>query len=422
MKKLLRSNSGFTLVETIVAAGVASVIGFIAYTNLKTSQDIGTKIVVDSEVNYLKNLIISTMSSPIACENTFKNSTLGLNDAVQIKDKSGVIIVQAGNNISSGTKEILTITKVSSIASANSKNNLIVTVEYDLSSKLGKAATTKLKNAFNVNVTVQLDSTLTTIESCLVDTAMLLREAVKASCQNDDTGKGAQYTAYEDLSAAEKITYPYGKCNHDIAFVDPATTRTVLSTTSIGTQVKTCPTGYFLNSVVTPGIGANKGITEYRCSRISTAPICPAGSFLKTIISTGVATCESFASSIPLALSGPMPTGSAITLNAGGYKGVPLNCSTVDQVLKRLNPSTGAPECIPKIIVQMCPAGEFVSAVDAAGNVSCLAAPTGTSCPGGQYVMAVTSSGAVSCGAATLPGSCGNGIAAVDGAGNMTCR
>lgn len=422
MKKLLRSNSGFTLVEMIVAAGVASVIGFIAYTNLKTSQDVGTKIVVDSEVNYLKNLIISTMSSPIACENTFKGSTLGLNEAVQIKDKNNVVIVQAGNNISSVKKDILTITKVSSIASTNSKNNLIITVEYDLSAKLGKSAITKLKNAFNVNVTIQLDSTLTTIESCLVDTTMLLREAVKASCQNDDSGKGAQYTAYESLSAGEKITYPYGKCNHDIVYVDPTATRTVLSTTSIGTQVKTCPTGYFLNSVVTPGAGANKGITEYSCSRISTAPICPAGFFLKTIVSTGVATCESFASSIPLITSGPIPTGSAITLKAGGYKGVDLNCPIDDQVLKRLNPVTGAPECIPKIIVKMCPAGQFVSAVDAVGNVSCLTAPTGTSCPGGQYVMAVTSSGAVSCGSTTIPGSCANGIAGVDGAGNMSCR
>lgn len=422
MKKLLKSNSGFTLVETIVAAGVASLIGFIAYSNLKTSQDIGTKIAVDSEVNYLKNLIISTMSSPIACENTFKNATLGLNDLVQIKDKNNVVIVKAGDNISSVKKDILTITKVSSIASTNSKNNLIITVEYDLSSNLGKSGIKKLKNAFNVNVTIQLDSTLSTIESCLVDTTMLLREAVKASCQNDESNKGAQYTAFEDLSAAEKLTYPYGKCNHDIAFVDPTSTRTVLSTTSPGTQTKTCPTGYFLNSVVTPSVGANKGITEYSCSRISTAPICPAGSFLKSILADGTATCQSFSDSIPLALSAPLPAGSAITLKAGGYRGVDLNCPTVDQVLKRLNPGTGAIECIPKIITKMCPAGEFVSAVDAAGNVSCLTAPTGTSCPGGQFVMAVTSSGAVSCGSTTIPGSCGNGIAGVDAAGNMSCR
>lgn len=422
MKKLLRLNSGFTLVEVIAAAGIASVIGLIAYTNLQTSQEVGNKVLVDSEVNYLKNLIISTMGEPVACENTFKNSLLTLNSAVSIKDKNNNVIVNAGKTIGSYKKDLLTVTKVSSVAATNSKNNLIVTVDYTLNSKLGKLAAAKAKNAFDVNIKIMLDSTETKVQSCLVDTDLLLREAVKASCQNDEGG-GAYYQSYESLATAlpagQQALYPYGKCTHDIAFIDPVTSvRTVLNNSAPATRVKTCPKGYFLSTVVTPTTGTNKGVTEYRCSRINTAPVCSAGEYLKTVSSSGVTTCVPFINTIAA-----VPVGEAIVLRSTGYEGVSLNCPSADpdKVLKRLNPSTGAPECIPKVILQTCPVGSFVSAVDSSGNVSCLAAPTGTSC-GSGYVMAITSSGAVSCGDVTITSNCPSGIAAIDGSGVVTCR
>lgn len=416
MKRILKSNSGFTLVELLAAAGIAGVIGLIAYSNLKTSTEIGNKVLADSEVNYLKNLIIGTLSSPIACENTFKNSVLTLVSPVVIKDKNNNNIVYAGKTLDSYKKNLLTVTKISSIASTNSKNNLIVTVDYSLNSQLGKTAAAKVQNAFNINITIMLDSTGTKVQSCLVDTDLLLREAVKASCQNDEGG-GVYYQSYESLSAAQQALYPYGKCTHDIAFVDPSSVRTVLSTATPSTSVKKCPTGYFLSTVTTPTSGANKGVTEYRCSRIKTAPVCAAGSYLKTISSRGEATCIPFINTIPTGIL----AGRAIVLRSTGYEGVNLNCPTDDEVLSKLDPVTGNPVCIPKVITKMCPAGQFVSAVASDGSVSCLTAPTGSSC-GSDYVMAVTSSGAVSCGPATIASNCPNGIGGIDASGAVTCR
>lgn len=412
MKNLLKNKLGFTLVELMMAAGLAGGVGLIAYSTLKSSQDVGTATLLSSESTYLKSMVISNLSNPAACEATFGGASVAPTSNVIIKDKKGKEILKVAQEFGTENRTLLTVTGIRSAASPNTMNSLTVSVDYEVNATVKKISK-KTKYSFNVIVFINRDpATNNTVANCMVDTAQLLNDAVAASCK----GGAANYIPPAVPAVAGDL-FPNGRCVHDLSISWNVPTVQKFTVTSAATQP--CPEGQFLASVTTPSAGATQGITNFECKPVNVAPACAAGSYLKSL-SAGVSTCVSFSSLFDTLTAGKGIMVDTAPSSLTGYKIVNLTCGT-DEVMDYLK-SDGTPNCVPKVIIHTCPFGQYVAYVDNQKNVVCKTVTGRPSCPGGQYVKQVNSDGSLVCGSIVFSGTCGptQAINAVDSNGNIT--
>ncbi|MGZ3787088.1 MAG: pilus assembly FimT family protein [Bacteriovorax sp.] len=403
MRKLFKNNRGFTLAEMMVATAIAGVIATIVVSSLKYSTQTINRGLITSEESGLKNAIIQNMSNPTACANTFGGQVFSRSD-FDLKDSHGNIFVSKSPPYNSfgetAVRKFLTVTSITSAPTPGSSNSLTLTVTYVLDAGFtpGKKQLTK---TFSVNIFMVKNIVggvaTGTVKDCFADVSAMIIAAVKNACLSS-AGNAAVYET-------EVVFPPYGRCIH---------TPQVLKEDANPAPAGLCPAGQFL---VASTSDAN-GLVTYQCKRFLTAP-CPANQYLNGIDTSGNPMCKDF---ITL-----FTNGMALSYNGTSYQSINLNCGT-DMVLRYVDAS-GAPHCVPKVIIQTCPAGQYISDVDASGNVTCsyFTKKTAGVCPAGQYLTAINSDGSVpagGCADLSIPASCPTNwvVRGADSSGNAICE
>nr|BDT30082.1 hypothetical protein BHI3_35480 [Bacteriovorax sp. HI3] len=426
MKKLVKNISGFTLVETLIAAGVAGAIGLIVVTMMSNSRKMVNTTLVASESSFLKNQVIAYVSTPEICMRNFNGKTIGtvasptsytalsrrlpnntISNFLEVNKSYG----QAKN--AAGGSDLLTVRSIATSLSPDKANIMNLTVKYDILNTV-KQNNNKTSDSFTIEIFIGKDeATKTLVTSCFTDTAKMIRDAVRASCKPD---AGGTVTYNPDVM-------PYGECMHHRIVVKNAAGN-VVPTATLPAQTL-CPPNQFLAEVViapgtTSSTSTTPGTITYQCKTLTLNAPCAAGSFLKGIDPNGNSICVSLASIVD-----PMPDGFIITTTTGGYVAADLNCDT-DYVLKSY--SSSGKVCVPKTITQNCPApNQYVTEVRADGSVVCSSFPKrATACPSGQYIKQVNADGSIAaCGTPVLPAAtCADQryvMTAIDSNGNPTC-
>lgn len=402
MKSILKSNSGFSLMEVVIAAGVAGIVGLVAVSFLRTNEKSINRVIETTESSFIKNLIIGNMSNPASCNNTFAMPTPQLINRASLTlfNKNAQAFLAPGQQISesrgTGTgsvKNIFTINTISSAAIAGTDKALRLSINYTIANTLVRDSKKVAKN-FEVDVYIQRNAAGTSVTSCFIDTAEMIKKAIANSCK----GNAAVYDAGANT------------CTHNVQFTGTQVTA--------GGALGTCPAGQFLKRSVTAS-----GVTNFTCMAYTTAaPNCTSGTFMNGVNADGTPNCVAFATLFNT-------TGMVISATATGYQALNFNCADLpdgtQMVLRRY--SSSGNDCVPKVIQKTCNAYEYISDVDSSGNVTCkpfTKNPSGA-CPAGTYARSVNADGSIpagGCQAMTLPATCGAGyvINAIGSDGNVT--
>ncbi len=414
MRRLFKSKYGFTLVEVLVAAGIASGVGLLAFGLLSTSTKTVNTTLVFNETSFLKNQVVAYISMPENCMLNFQGKTIGTVASpepytiLSRKLPTGASAPFLEKDKSYGLKQgsnAVTVTNIRTYLSATKPNIMNIEVNYQILDTL-KVDTTRKADSFIVEVFIGKDpQTSTKVSSCFTDTAKMIRDAVRLSCNPSGNANGT-------------VTYngsvmPYGECvHHNIETRDEGGSVIVNNI---------CPSNQFLvrtdTANGTAAATTTPGKIIFTCKTLTLNTSCSAGQYLKEIDANGNAVCVSMSS-----ILATMPNSYVVSTTTGAYVAQDLNCAT-GQVLQRFN--SAGKHCVAKTIAKTCNANEYVDSVDTSGNVICKpVAKTATTCPNGQYVRGVSANGSItSCGALTINASCGGAtpiITSIDINGNAT--
>lgn len=356
MKILSKNKKGFTLIEIMIAGGLVGGIALLAGIFFKMSNQTSNTNILTTEVSFLKNLVISNFSIPDVCAANLVGQPANRTGIPQLVDKIPQPFLVSGNSYGQGN--IIRITNIATTSSTDKMLALVVT--YDIKAAAEKVGSKKTGLIFSVEINVVKDAG-GTVTSCFVDGAGSIRRAIQYSC----SGNGATYAAGAGT---------YGTCSHNVETKNA-------SASVIATP---CPAGQYLAASTATG-----GLVTLQCQTFSTPP-CPTWSYVNGIDSNGAPVC--------VALSTLYTNGMVMSATSGGYQSLDLNCPT-DQVLARLNPKL----CIPKVITKVCPANEYISAVDNSGNVTCspFTRKTAGACPSSpdvEYLSAINADGSIPAG------------------------
>lgn len=424
MLKKLKNNSGFTLVEMIVAAGLSSIIVFVAYTALKDSKGVVHTSVVAGEATFIKNQLIAHLGDPEVCNANFEGQDITRVNIPSLFRRQRVTGVPdtftnvnfVALNQSYGESAVNTIT-VTNIRTAltllqaappvyNNKS-MTVTVDYNIRNSL-KRSSGKTNSSVSIEVAIARDTTGLKVKSCFADVAGMIKSAIEYSCE----GNGATF----DTNAGT-----YGTCTHNRLEV-------LNEASAVVTPI--CPAGQFLYEVTStkgttglPVTAASAGVTRYRCRTFSTiTPSCASGEFMKGVNANGSPSCVAISTFLA-----SIPNGSAISTIPGGYQKVTMNCATTDEVLRRID-SSGNPVCVHKVIVGSCPVDNYITGINTNGTPTCAKFPkNAATCPAGYYLKNVNSDGSIpagGCAQLTINANCPGAndvMTAIDSAGNATC-
>lgn len=420
MKKFIKNNLGFTLAEVLIAAGLAGLVALVAYTTLRSSQTVVGNSLANAEITFMKNQMISYLGIPENCERNFVGklvqSPVQVPAYILFLEKRNRTTVAGGQDTftwdrfievdryygessgagGAGTSNTMLIKSIDTAPSPVNPNSMIITVGYEIRSTLKKTGTTTGTAAkFSIEIFIAKNGAV--VRTCATDVYTMIRKAIEFSCK----GNRATYNP----SAGT-----YGTCTHNNIRVVNSAAATVVGPNSV------CPAGEFLYKIettdgdvpppVSPAI-APPGRSTYTCRKYTTisdlppaGPNCPANSFMKSIRADGTTECITMGS-----FYRPLNDAQVITPNAGTFREVKVGCTNANEVLTRVDPNTGVPTCVPKLIVGSCPVNEYIVGINTNGSPKCAAYPkiSGT-CPAGQYVLGVTSDGGISsCGAPVLP-------------------
>jgi type II secretory pathway pseudopilin PulG len=394
MKKLIRNHKGFTLVELLIAGGIAGGIALVAVTSLRNTRQASNITVVGSEASTLKSLIAAQLVNPQGCKKTFPTDTLIVRNNIQIFSSGGAVVAKPGSTF--GPAREFSITDISSSSVAGS-NILKLKVDYSLKATLDKVSK-KRAYSFNLDLFINKDSTGNKITGCYIDIAGATRKAVEYSCKGFEGPPETQSGASWDPNAGL-----YGTCTHDLPEVRNAAGVKMVS--------NLCPAGQYLKNVKSEYNSAlPKNTVVLECKTFSVGP-CPAWSYVNKVNgTTGAAECVSLAQfyssgQVLTTLAGKTPT---------TYVGITLDCPDADQVLRSIK-LDGTPECIPKHIETTCGANEYVYDIKKIDSSTfqgvCKPFVKLAGCPGGQYLQAVQSDGSPAavggCVDQVIPASCG---------------
>lgn len=409
MKKLVNNNRGFTLAELVVAGGIATVIGVLAFSSLRTTRQASNITVIGSESSTLKSLIVAQLANPESCQKTFPSSTTPLVttpvtrlSGVEIRSGMGVVVVKEG--LTFGPLKEFSITKISTSSPNLASNILKIRVDYAIRAELDKSG--KKAKFFEIEIFVNKDpATRLNVIGCFADVAGAVRRAVEQGCK----GQGAVYNAAAGT---------YGTCTHVLPRIQNATGSTVYTTL--------CPAGQYLQEVKND---ANNVI--FTC-RPFTVPACTGNSwtYIKELAAgTGQPNC--------ISLSTWFPVGTVFatlsTKPAPIYRPIDLNCGDSNDLVLRSVRTDYSLDCVPKQINQGCPVDQYIQDIIVNSNhtysLVCkelTKSNSSTACPNGQYLKKVNANGnfpADACGYPVIPATCATNsvMQAIDSAGNAVC-
>lgn len=392
MKKILKSNSGFTLVEIMTALGIMSVLVIIIMNAQKLSVNATGDLKRNNEVNNLIQLLTSELSRDEVCLKNFKGDAIASGGVASIVNRSGNAIITQNSNYGEELR-ILTITTAAGAANViGGGNKMNLTVNYQ---PRVKAAEPNPPPAGKFVIPINVFLTAGTINSCYSNLQSAMEMAVQYAC----TGTGARYYAPD-------VTYKYGRCEHEVEIKNAAG---VVVPPVAGSF--SCPAGELLFNINT---SQNK--MSFECKKVgdASAPItCPAWFYLKGIDTNGAAICEDVRTLFPNA--------GFMVIRAGSFVVQNIDCGPVS-ILQRID-AAGNPVCINPRLNYACPVNQYATGVDAAGNVTCSYSSNKNACGAGTYMTTINTVGDVGCSYGTLNPACGGGqvINGISAGGTATC-
>lgn len=403
MKKYFKNNLGFSLMEVVVAAGIASLVALVAYTTLRSSQTVVGNSLVSSEVAALKNQIIVNMGTPDVCEKNFVGKPVLDSTTITSLLKKERTTVAAGQDTFNwvpfivvnnfyGSQKTLQVKTIRTSPSPANPRSMIIEVAYDVVASLKSSS--KKSDTFTVEVFIAKDPTNTLVSSCVADIYTMIQNAIKFSC----SGNGATYNAAGGT---------HGTCTHNNIKVVNEAGATVTTANGL------CPAGEFLYQETTTagtlaGATTNAGNTTYRCRKYTafnditgTQAPCPADHFVKSIKATdGTVECVS----IDTLFLNNFSNGQVIsTMPDGSYQAININCGS-DYILRKVE-TNGTATCRPKYISGSCPVNQYIYGMNNDGTPMCAAYPAyaGSGCSAGYYLTAINADGSVPAGGCLAP-------------------
>lgn len=385
-KRLLISRTkhgqaGFSLLEVMVSMAIIGVLVAAVISQLRSSYTDSLNSGADTEINNITNKIISEIGDRATCVANFKNNPQVKSDYTFLKDISGTHILDINVPITAGNGQVI-ISKIETRAlSPASDNEMILVLSFQ--KKINESF---FKSAIKREIPINTIMNLGVIDYCFANFDLLVKTAVRASCN----GNSAKLDETQNL--------PYGLCIHKN--ID-----------------RTCPLGQFMSAVGTDGSQA----VFFTCTDITTG--CPAGQFVTGYNTAGAPTCS-------IALPSCTP-GQLLVKTAVGYSCTEINCTdappynTMPYAFGGFS-ATGAANCHQINTSQNCGIDNFATTVDPIQGMVCnQPAIVSKVCPAGQRIQGVDAAGNVSCVPfINLPFDCGASaaVSGVDAAGNVICR
>ncbi len=383
--KIIKKNFGFTLVEIMIALGIASALSIVILSAINQSMKVKGTLQRNGNVNNLIQLITSEMSRKDTCEVNFKG--LSLSPApikTNLTFKNGSTIIQQNSSYGESITKINSIIITSSVSTTDPRlNKMLLSVTFQPKIVSGILPPTQ---RFDIPINVFLNAA-GQIDTCYSDVQSLLENAVKFSC----IGSGAKYYAKD-------ATYIYGHCEHEAE----------IKASNNSVVVGSCPVGELLQMIDTT---SNK--MTFKCAKLTTTTTCPAWNYMKGINPDGSANCVDIRTLFP--------NSGFTTIRSGVYSVQNIACPA-NQVLQYIDAS-GTIHCVNPRYNYTCPVGQYVTGIDASGTVQCSYSSNKNACTAGMFMTAINSIGDVVCNSTNLLGACaGNTIVTgIDTSGNVIC-
>jgi prepilin-type N-terminal cleavage/methylation domain-containing protein len=396
MKKCL-NNFGFTLVETMVAIGISSVL-ILALINAQKNiaRNTGT-VGTASELDSLIQFTASELSRTATCERNFIGKNVvnppgSLPPLVNKSNQSFLATGQFGKELNIISIETLDGGSVGTPIDASTSTTRIMNlkISYNFTSEVPPVP----KN-FIIPINVFLDNSNNLITSCYSDVQFLLKEAVKASCKM--AGIGAKYnppTGVNDI----------GTCERSAKLSD--------STGATITNSGNCPAGELLQRV-----DNGTGAIIFKCGKVSAGKTCTAWQYLDKVDGSS-SNCRDIRS-----LFSGQPVGFTVIEN-GTYRAFALACFP-GQVMKGIKPGGGA-DCLDPQKSYGCSPGYYIDKINDDQTAHC--APVGdpaTVCGGStDFITRINSDGTITCGSTAVTPTCAAGtqyISGINASGNAVC-
>lgn len=416
MKNILKSKSGFSLLELMTTLGIMSVIVLVIVNSQKSTTENMGKLDETTEVNFMMMRISGLLAQKDNCELNFKGKVFS-NTYAELKKTTykpsvSSIIISSNAFISKDPGPYINNITTRLSAEDSSNNTMLVIIDYQRRRSVFNATKNTAIEQFVIPIKIYKDTIdPTKIRSCHSDVDSSLIAAVKAACNEDDTLTAVPATdgivsKYYMPSAG----FPYGRCEHEVQLLSSGSTPS--SPVLAGVINKySCPLDEVLVKIDNTG---NK--FSFKCSKVTIAGgACGPWHYLRGVGADGIGDCQDLRTLFPA-------TG-YITLNGGVFKAVNLTCPT-GHVLKGID-SSGNAVCLDPSFVYSCPANKYVTSVDPFTNtVTCSYDNVNPACGAGQHIQTVDAMGNVTCTYPTLPASCPNPqvMIGLDSSGNAICQ
>lgn len=415
----LNRQSGFTLIEIVVATALVGVLATAIINQLR--------LVAVSKRDANESAIINGLADRLAVELSKRNTCTTLNafagksltnTLTNIVDSEGLTIVSVGatygkkatvggiTQSSSSASDVASV-KVSTIKTApdpgGDPNKMILTVTFSKQQGIAAAFTAPAKIDLPITVTLDTNSKIT---FCYSDITNSIISAIRLSCQ----GNGA----YIDSTANP----PYGACLH--------LANNASDVASSSANASACPAGQYIKKVELASSATPAGNRfQYTCAAIS-LPSCPANQVITQVNADGTLSCGY---PFPNCGAGQMmvmsSSGNYVCLNTDvgcsslyaikGFTDTGVTCAlyyppkTCTGLVTSVSP--GSVTCSAYVKPVTCPTGQFVSSVDVNGQPVCsnwINYPQ--TCPAGQAVYAIDTNGNILCQNLDRHTSCGGTV------------
>lgn len=417
--KHIRSHSGFTLLEIMVALGIASILGVTIMNTMNMSMFSSGDLRRTGEINNLIQRITTELSRQEVCNRNFAGGPVVRASIPSITGKSGLSPIITENQAFDSQSEYQVL-NITSAAAGLSKMN--ITVNYRSHARRGEVIPDK---SFVIPLNVYLDSVTGNIKNCFSDIDQLLIDAVRYSCQGNNYDVNPLVNNYGTIGNNGVARYyppgpgyRYGHCEHAVELKD---TNGVNIAPVPVSGLFTCPPGQLLKNISVPGtpgpVPANKQRMVFECRVIGNPPLtCPAWSYLGGIDVNGNAIC--------LDIRSMFPNGGFMTIRAGVFSAINLTCPN-GWLLQSLNPGTGAVNCVPARLPVVCGVNQYVTGFNfATGAPTCGSAKNSNVCAFGTYMTSINTVGDVTCDYPIPLGGCPGNlvITGINAAGGFICQ
>lgn len=355
--------NGFSLVELLIAAGLACGLSLTVATLVKQNATIAKDSIIMSDTLEAESSLIEIFGSPKLCEHNLKNKKLG-DYLDEVKNMKNTLFFKVGERYG----------RSATVTSINIENDNSIDTYGMSSASLHiniKPSSLKSEKSIIIPLKVSLDGSQK-IQKCYTDSEKIIESIVKENClaqsgtYNDSTKKCSN----ENFLQKNGLTPLTGSLT-STQLTTPASTASIANATTVNSSE------FCINGV---------------CRSTFTNQICPAGQILTGIQKNGEKTCK------PLFC--PNTTMFAGWDSDGSIKCRPIpskQCATVKEYVSSIA-IDGTITCspLPPNAAVSCGSGQYIEAISTGAAPTCRPIMNMT-CPADKYISAISPSSGVVC-------------------------